>query len=348
MSRSLKGTFRTARQRFTKRYLAIRIGDLAIVFLAILVINFVLPRLMPGNFAVIFAQELVKSRHGLSYHEVLLTIEKQFQLNTPVYDQFVAYLRQVLSPAPNFGPSFEYYPAPAWGIVLSALKWTLLLLGTSQAISWVTGLFLGVYLALKKNGWVDRLLQPVLYFVNSLPGFWIAMIFVFAFAIKLRVLPASQAYTVVPTPVCILVHMVMPVVVIVIYTFPPHALVTRATAIEILGSDFVRLTTAQGLPRRRLLVRVLRNSMLPSVTRIFLTIGSLIGGIITIEFVFSYPGMGTVIGNAVLSEDYPVLQAALYLASLVVLLANLAADLVYPFIDPRVSYSGSEQGGRLT
>ena len=171
----LKRVLKTARQRFTRRYLVVRVVDLAVVFFAILVINFILPRLMPGNFAVIFAQELVKTRHGLSYQAVLETIEKQFELNTPIYSQFVAYLQQVLSPTPNFGSSFQYYPAPAWGIVLSALKWTLLLLGTSQAISWLLGIFLGVYLALKKNRWLDRVLQPFLYFIDSLPGFWIAM-----------------------------------------------------------------------------------------------------------------------------------------------------------------------------
>jgi peptide/nickel transport system permease protein len=341
----LKRTFRTARQRFTKRYLAVRIGDLIVVFLAILLINFLLPRLMPGNFAVIFAHQLVQTRHGLNYQVVLQTIEKQFNLGAPVYSQFVSYLQQILSLAPNFGSSFEYYPTPAWTVVLNALKWTLLLLGLSQVIAWTIGLFLGVYLALKKNSWIDRFFQPFLFFIDSIPGFWIGMMFIFVFAIKLRWFPASQAYGVDATPLSILIHLVLPIVVIIIYTFPPHVLVTRATAIEILGSDFVQLTKAQGLSHRRLLIRILRNCMLPSVTRIFLTVGTLIGGIITIEFTFSYPGMGTVIGDAVLNEDYPVLQAALYLASLVVLLANLAADLIYPFLDPRVSYSGAGQGG---
>jgi peptide/nickel transport system permease protein len=343
----LSSALKSLRSRYNRKYFAVRVADLVIVFFAILIINFILPRLMPGNFAIIFARQLTLEHHGLSYPTVLHTIEKQFGLGTPITTQFFRYLQDVVSLAPSFGASFQYYPADAWTVVFIALKWTLLLLGVSQAIAWSSGLFIGVFLALRKNSAVDRVLQPVFYFLNSIPGYWLGMMFIFLFAIELRVLPASQAYDITPTVLGILNHMVLPVTVLVIITLPSHVLVTRATAIEVLDSDFVLLSKAQGLGRRRILLRVLRNSMLPSLTRIFLTIGYLIGGVITVEYTFSYPGMGTVIGNAVLTLDYPVLQAALYLTSLVILLSNLAADLLYPLVDPRVSYAASEQGGRL-
>jgi peptide/nickel transport system permease protein len=338
---------RSIRSRYTRRYLAVRLADLVLVFFAILLINFILPRLEPGNFAVVFARQLVTERHGLVYSQVLATIETQFNLKAPLYSQFLTYVGQILSPSPNFGSSFQYYPAGAWQVVYNALKWTILLLGISQAISWTAGLFVGVYLAMKRNGLADRILQPVSYFMNSIPGYWLGTMFIFVFAISLRVLPASLAYDITPTVPSVLTHLILPVTVIFLITIPSHILVSRAAAIEVLGSDFVQLSKAQGLGQRRILLRVLRNSMLPSLTRIFLSIGSLIGGIITVEYTFSYPGMGTVIGNAVLNLDYPVLQASLYLVSLVVILSNLAADLIYPLVDPRVSYVTGEQAGRL-
>jgi peptide/nickel transport system permease protein len=199
---------------------------------------------------------------------------------------------------------------------------------------------LGIYLALHKNKFIDRLMLPAMYFVDTIPYFWLAMIFILVFAVELRVLPAGQAYTMYPTPTSILGHMILPVLTVVIGSLFHHAIVVRSSAIDIISSDFVQVMKAQGLRRRTFLGRVLRNSLLPSLTQLFLSMGLLIGGIFTIEYAFSYPGLGMVIADAALNRDYPVLQAALYLTTLVVLLSNLLADLTYPLADPRVSYVG--------
>ncbi len=199
--------------------------------------------------------------------------------------------------------------------------------------------FIGVYLALHKNKFVDRLLQPALYFLNSIPAFWLGLMFIFIFALDLKLLPPGQAYTVLPTPWTVFIHLILPLSVIIITSIPSHILVIRSAAIDIIGSDFVAATKAQGLSNRRLIIRVMRNSLIPSLTQVFLSIGYLIGGIITVEYTFSYPGMGTIIAQSVAIEDFPVMQAAFYVITIVVLLSNLAADLIYPLIDPRVSYA---------
>ena len=295
--------------------------------------------MMPGNFVDTYAS-IISGAHHLPYADVLHRLELVFGKPLPLPVEFANYMKQIfLSFPPNFGPSFQYYPLSAWTIVFIALQWTLLLLGLSQAIGWVMSVFIGVYLALHKNKFVDRLLQPALYFLNSIPAFWLGLMFIFIFALDLKLLPPGQAYSVLPTPWTVFVHLILPLSVIIITSIPSHILVIRSAAIDIIGSDFVAATKAQGLSNRRLIIRVMRNSLIPSLTQVFLSIGYLIGGIITVEYTFSYPGMGTIIAQSVAIEDFPVMQAAFYVITIVVLLSNLAADLIYPLIDPRVSYA---------
>jgi peptide/nickel transport system permease protein len=326
-------------RRYSKRYIVKRLATLFVAFFAVLVLNFLLPHLMPGNFVQFYVEALSRQHPGLNIQAFTQRITALYGLNTPLYDQFLSYLRDVASLSPNFGPSLEFYPLNAWTIVTGGVVWTLLLLGLSQAISWSLGIFLGIYMAFRKGKVADKVLQPGFFFLNSIPLFWLGLILVLVFSIDLRILPATGAYTLYPTFTDILKYLILPVAVIVIGTLPSHALVIRSAALEVLSSDFVQASKAQGLRRFTLLTLVLRNSLLPSLTQLFLSIGYLIGGIYTVEIVFSYPGMGTIIYQAIITEDYPVIQAALYLTALVVILANLAADLTYPIVDPRVSYA---------
>jgi peptide/nickel transport system permease protein len=297
---------------------------------------------MPGSFIQTYADIIQSQRKNVPAAQIVAELERTFGKPEPLPIAFVQYMKAVLlSFPPNFGPSFEYYPISAWTIVLSSLKWTLLLLGLSQVIAWGASIFLGVYLALHKNKLVDRILQPQFYFLNSIPVFWLALMFIFLFAVgfPFKIFPAVGAYDVLPTPVSVLWHLILPLSVIIIASLPSHVMVIRSAAIDVIGSDFVQASKAMGLSNRRLVMRVLRNSLIPSLTQVFLSVGYLIGGILTVELAFSYPGIGTVVENAVLYQDFPVAQAAFYVITVVVLLSNLAADLLYPLIDPRVSYA---------
>ncbi|MEM3799932.1 MAG: ABC transporter permease [Thermoprotei archaeon] len=313
-------------------------STLLIALFAVLVLNFLLPRMMPGNFLTLYIETLEREHPGVNAKAIAERVAALYGLNVPLYDQFLRYLREILSFDPNFGPSFQYYPTNAWTVVVYAVKWTLLLLGSSQAVSWLFGIFIGIIMAFGKDRLVDRVLQPAFYFLSTIPLFWIGLMFILVFAVYFKLLPPSGAYGIHPTLISILHHMVLPLFVIVIGTLPTHALVIRGAALEVLSSDFVQAARAQGLRRITLLNMVLKNSLLPSLTQLFLSIGYLIGGIYTVEITFSYPGMGSVIYTAISAQDYPVIQAALYLTTLVVILANLAADLLYPLVDPRVSY----------
>jgi peptide/nickel transport system permease protein len=332
--------FRGIRSRYTKSYLARRIGAMILVFFSVLILIFILPRTMPGNFILTYIHTLEREHPGVQGARIANQIKALFGFNVPIYEQFLIYLKNILSLSPNFGPSFEYYPISAWSVVGFGIYWTLLLLGTSQAIAWLIGIFLGTWLSFKKGKFVDKVLQPAFYFLSSIPSFWLAMIFILVFAVDIRAFPAAGAYSYTATASSILYHMILPLSVIVIVSLPGHTLVIRAAAVETLGSDFVQTLKAQGFSKSSILRRVMKNSLLPSITNLMLNIGYLIGGIFTVEITFSYPGMGTIIADAVLAEDYPVIEASLYITTLVILLANLAADLLYPLIDPRVSYAG--------
>lgn len=330
----------SVKYRYTRRYLAKRFLNAFLVFFIVLLLDFLIPRLMPGNFALIYYASLLQDTtgSGVNATAVFYQIERQFGLTQPIYQQFYVYLHQVFSLPPNFGPSFEYYPYPAWSVVVSALKWTLLLLGTSQAISWALGVGLGVYLAVNKGKLVDKVLEPLLLFVLSIPPFWFGLVLILVFAIELRLVPPVGAYSLHPTLGSILLHMILPMTTIVVATLPSHAIVIRNSALEVLSSDFALAMRAQGLRRRTFMSKVVKNSVLPSLTQLFLSLGYLFGGIYVVEYTFSYPGVGTVIANAIFSRDYPVLEAGLFVTTLAIIAFNIAADLMYPLLDPRISY----------
>ncbi len=331
------------KSRYSLSYLARRIGSTVIVFFVVLVLIFILPHLMPGNYVELYIEQLERQHPGVQANMIKQRLDALYGVNLPLWDQFVIYVKNIFSVSPNFGYSFAYYPTSAWTVVGFGLKWTLLLLGTSQAVSWTIGIFLGTWLSSKKGKFIDRIGQPTGYFVSSMPSFWVAMIAILVFAVYLGIFPAAGAYDLYPTPWSIFTHMLLPMGVIVFVTLPGHTLVIRSAAIEALGSDFVKVLKAQGFHTSTIIRRVMKNAFLPSITNLMLNIGYLIGGIFTVEITFSYPGMGYIIANAVLSDDYPVIEAALYLTTLVILLANLAADLLYPLIDPRVSYTGGDE-----
>ena len=328
--------------RYTRGYLLRRIGNLVIIFFVTVTINFILPRLEPGNFAQLYIAQLTADAHTVSIatqQALIAHLTAVFGLNQPLYVQYLKYLLALFSFPPNFGFSFQFYPTSAWQIIAIALPWTLLLVGLSQIIAWLLGIMIGITSALNKGGWFDRITQPLNISLLTVPPFWLGAIFIVVFAIDLGILPAAQAYTIVPSVDSILIHLILPLSVLVITTLPSHVIVIRSAAVEVLHSDFVTAMQAQGLGGRPFLRRVLKNSLLPSLTAFFLTLGNVIGGVYVVEYTFSYPGLGSVFANAIFARDYPVLQAGLFMTVLVVLLANLAADLLYPIIDPRVSYA---------
>jgi len=327
------------KERYSRRYIGKRFIGTIIVYFAAVILIFVIEHLMPGNIAYDFVSRLIAENPHISYQQALQEIEKEYGLNLPIYTQFLIYIKNVLFTfPPNFGTSFEYLGDPALNIVLRALPFTLFLIVVSQLIAWSISIFIGVELAIRKNKKSDKISVPILYFVYSTPIFWLALIMILIFSLHLHIFPATVPFSYGSPLSTILYGMTLPIIIVVVATIPNHTLIIRSATIDFLKSDFVTALRAQGLHESTFRMKLIRNALLPSITQFFMQFGYLIGGIFIIESLFSLPGMGTVIITAAIQYDYPVLEAGLFVTSLVMILSNLAADLLYPLLDPRVSY----------
>jgi peptide/nickel transport system permease protein len=227
-------------------------------------------------------------------------------------------------------------------MVLTVLPWTLLLAGSALLISAVVGIVLGAISAWRRAGWTDISLLWSMIALNSLPSFWLGMLLISVVAVQWRLLPSYGAVT----PAAdfagwdrfadIAKHAILPVTTLAIVGIPNIYITMRYTMLGVLGEDFIRTARAKGLAESNVLFRhVLRNALAPVATVLALRLGYAFGGTVVIETVFSYPGLGRLIFDAVSARDYPVMQGAFLLFTIAVLLSNLLADLLYPWLDPR-------------
>jgi len=310
-----------------------------LVFLVVWVINFILPRLEPGNtINIILSNEVLPAQRQ--------QIMQQLGINQPWNLQFIGYVKNTIgSFPPNFGYSFAHYPLTVWTLVSAALPWTLLLVGISQIFAWSFGTLLGAWLAWHRGSKADSLMFGVSNFMWGVPSYWIATILIYIFAIQLHVFPPSLSTNGLVTGIGlsealdIMSHSFLPIATLVILTLPQHALVMRNTMVNVLEEDFVAAAESRGLKTRTLILGVAaRNALLPSITNLALSFGAILSGAYLIEILFSFPGMGYLIEQAALTRDIPVLEGVFFFSAILVIIANVIADFAYPYIDPRVEY----------
>ena len=325
--------------RLPKSYVRKRLLTAVLVFFGVWIINFILPRLEPGNtLNIILSNEVLPAQR--------LQLMQALGINEPWTQQFLHYIVQTFGTfPPNFGYSFAHYPLTVWTLVSAALPWTLLLVGVSQAIAWTTGTLLGAWLAWHRGSKADSLMFTVSNFMWGVPSYWIATILIYVFSIQLHLFPPALATNgpitglSVKQVVDLMAHSVLPIATLVILTLPLHALVMRNTMVNVLDDDFVAAAEARGLRKRTLIFRVaMRNALLPSITGLMLSFGAILSGAYLVEILFSYPGMGYLIEQASLTRDIPVLEGVFFFSAILVIVANVFADFAYPFLDPRVEY----------
>src|SRR5919204_6739724 len=304
-------------------------------------LNFAIPRMMPGNPAeTIFAshaQQLQSNPHALAAIEAALGLS-----NDPMPLQYWHYLVNLAHV--DFGISFSAFPTPVLTIILQSLPWTLFLVGIASVLAWVLGTGFGILTAWRRGGLLDSTLPGLTIFTHSLPNFWLGLILLYVLAFLLGWFPTSHAYHVGLQPGLnlhfigsVLYHAVLPALTLIIVTVGGWLLGMRNVMINTLAEDYIAMAQAKGLSDRRvMLVYAARNALLPQVTSFAITIGYVVTGLVLIEYVFSYPGVGYTLVNAVQSEDYPLMQALFLLISVAVLGSNLVADLLYARLDPRV------------
>lgn len=313
---------------------------LLILFIAIS-LNFLLPRVMPGDPISLIAGGAVQQMGA----EKIAELQAAYGLDQPLGVQYLQYLGNLLRG--DLGQSYRYSGGRSVGEVLvDRLGWTLLLVGTSLTLATIVGSALGAWAAWRHGKAEDIGLLTGLFTLRSVPAFWLAMILIPIFSIQLKWFPSGDSYSFPrqegwANVKDIFLHAVMPVTVLALAYLPTAFTVMRFSLLGVLGTDYIRTARAKGVRERGVLYKhALRNALLPVVTAFALDFGQLLGGVVLIETVFNYQGIGVMMFEAVKSRDYPLLQGGFLVFTLGVIGINLIVELLYPRLDPRVRGRG--------
>jgi peptide/nickel transport system permease protein len=321
---------------------------LAVFFLTIWIaatIVWLVPRLAPGDPIQAMIARMSRNAGYVENSDVIIAGWKErFGLNDPLPVQYVRYLGNLVSM--DFGYSMAFFPTPVAEIISLALPWTLGLLLVAVTITFFLGNVLGALLAWRYTPHLARLLIPIGMIFTSLPSILAAIFLIYLFAFLLDWFPLIGSYGRGMQPALtfefigsVIYHGTLPALAIILVSFGYWTLGMRGMMITVEGEDYMQLARAKGLKPRYILYRyMVRNAILPQVTAFAITLGTLVSGQILVEYVFSYQGMGTVIYTAITNQDFPVIQGTSFMLILMTALAVFVLDMVYPLIDPRISY----------
>jgi peptide/nickel transport system permease protein len=313
------------------RYLLRRLLLLVPVLAGVSVIVFLVLHLSPGDPAeIMLGSQATK--------EDLARLRAELGLTEPLHVQYLRWMSHVVRG--DLGRSL-WMKRPVLGEVLDRFRATLVLTGTALLLSTLAGLALGVASATRPNSLLDRLSAGASLFGASMPVFWLGIVLMVVFSLWLGWLPASGMYA--PygggDAKDLLAHLVLPALTLAAASVTIVARLTRSTMLEVLGQDFVRTARAKGLAERGVVVRhALKNAMIPILTVIGVQAGYLLGGAVLTETVFAWPGVGTLMVQGILARDFPLVQGCVLVIALSFVLINLAVDLLYGFLDPRIRY----------
>ena len=309
-----------------------------LLLLAVLVLNFTLMHLAPGDVADTISQSM-----GGADEELLIEIRKDYGLDQPYFQQLATYIGKVLRF--DLGHSF-FFNEPVSKLVLERIPATLLLVITAQILALLLGVVLGVYSARKPNGMMSHFVTFFALFGYSAPVFWTGILLLIAFSLQIPLFPVAGMRDVTIEgnfwihAIDVMKHMVLPVVTLASIFLALYSRLARATMIETLGTDFVRTARAKGLPERQVVYKhALRNSLSPVVTLAGLQFSAVVSGAVLVEAVFSWPGLGTLAFQSIIARDTPTILGILFFSALVVIIGNLLTDLALRFVDPRVGAS---------
>jgi peptide/nickel transport system permease protein len=309
---------------------------------AALTVNFFIPRLMPGN-----AVQNIMSKFPNLQPSAYRALEAMLGVGHPgsIWDQYGSYLNDVFHF--NFGTDVINYPAKVSTLLGQTIPWTITLVGMATVIAFLLGTALGIVAGWRHGGWLDRVL-PGLMFLQAVPYFFLALILLELLAVSTHVFPLGQGYGGGLAPgwhwdfiSSAIYHSLLPAFTIVITSVAGWMLQMRNVMITTVGEDYVLAAQAKGLPSRRVVFTyAARNALLPQLQGFGLALGFVVSGAIIMEIVFSYPGIGLLLLNAVTSNDYPLMQAIFLVITFAVLLANLVVDVIIVLADPRARARG--------
>ncbi|MCV2393532.1 ABC transporter permease [Actinotalea sp. M2MS4P-6] len=310
---------------------------------AAVTINFVLPRLMPGDPV---AALLAKSQGQIdSSAEDAIRLLFGLDQDASIWQQYVDYWGLLLHG--NLGVSFMNFPTPVTEVIAQSLPWTVGLVGIATVISFTLGTLVGMGIGWRRGTWADGLL-PATTFFSAVPYFWLGLIAIALFSVTLGWFPASGSYdrSMIPalTPEfagSVIRYGTLPAFTIVLSSVSGWILGMRNMMVTVSSEDYVTVAQAKGLPERSVVVGyAARNAILPQMSSFTLALGFIVGGTLIMEMVFSYQGIGFLLYQAVGNHDYPLMQGCFLVITLAVLVANMAADVIYAVLDPRTRQEG--------
>jgi peptide/nickel transport system permease protein len=317
------------------RFVVRRLLQAIPVVLGVVVLNFLLLQLAPGDAATVLAGEA-----GGAPAEYVQALRQRFGLDKPLLVQLALYVKNIL--ALDLGYSFRNQ-SPVLPLILARLSATLLLMGTTLVLSLGFGVLLGLLAAVWVRSWKDHLISVVAIIAYAMPLFWIGLMLILLFAIKLDWLPTSGMedpaafYEGSERIVDIARHLILPATTLSLFYMALYARLMRATMLEQRGLDYVTTARAKGLSERQITLRhVLRNALMPVVTVAGVQVGGLLGGSVVVESVFAWPGLGQLAFQALFARDLNLLLGIFFISSCLVVAINILVDIIYVILDPRV------------
>jgi peptide/nickel transport system permease protein len=297
--------------------------------------------MMPGDpVAAIVARMAQGVTNATGAQAIYQQYTELFGTNKPILEQFLIYVKNVVRG--DFGYSFSSYPRQVADVIKSSIWWTICLQFPAIIVGWIIGNTLGALAAYLRKGF-DKVLMPISIFVSNFPAFGMAVILLVIFGVILKWFPTSGGYGFDLIPALswkfmwsVIVHYQLPFWSIVLIAIGGQAIGMRSMSIYELNADYVKYSRYMGIKDSKIIRYVFRNAMLPQVTGLALSVGTMVGGALIAEIIFSYPGLGYTMLNGVMGQDYPLISAVTLIISLMLLIATFLIEILYGFIDPRI------------
>jgi peptide/nickel transport system permease protein len=330
----------------TIRYLVQRTLQLLLIVFIAVTINFILPRLIPGDpiESALATKIAVSGNLSFDVEQVAQAYRAKFGLDQPLWKQYLNYWNDIIHF--DLGVSLVNFPATVIEQIRSALPWTVGLLTVATLIAFGVGSLVGAMLAWPRTHWLFHVIVSPFMLLSTIPFFLLGIILLYLFAVELNILPAGGGFSPtlirganLKTALDIAEHAILPILSLVLGGIGAWALGMRAMMVSVMAEDYVTFAEAKGLPARRIFTWYgMRNALLPQVTQLALALGAVMGGTVLVEAMFSYPGVGTLLFAAIAGKDYFVIQGIVLMLILALALALFVIDLIYPLLDPRIRY----------
>lgn len=311
------------------RYFLKRLGFMALTVFAVCALTFFLMNVIPGGTAELILKHTFVGLEESATEEQLNQISSRYNLDDPLYIQFFRWVKAAVT-GEGIGTSYVFRK-PVLYLLALRLPATIQLAGASMAIAVLAGVSLGIYSALRENRISDHILRVVTLFGVSMPCFWVALLLILVFSLKLKLVHVAGYGS--------LENLFLPAAALSLHSIAAIMRVTRTSMLETLGQEYIRFAKAKGLPLRKIISRhALKNAMLPVVTVIGFQMGNLLGGTIVIEKIFAWPGIGSLLVDSISARDLPMVQGCVLAIVSMFLLVNFLVDMLYTHLDPRIRY----------